>query len=202
MIEIQVHPSDIRRRVRYFFFDRRRVLIGICALFLVLGGVIGSMIAAPTVIRRVYKTNHLNQMRDEREIERQRLRENVVQMSSLERTLEQHRVRVEKLITVYGLDRSLGQGGFSVPQKREWTNEQLSDARRREISLKNAMKRLQEQLDLLQQYERANTEMVRHTPSILPVPNDQFVLTSPFGSRINPFTRVADFHKGLDLSAP
>ena len=203
MIEIQVHPSDIRRRVRYFFFDRRRVLIGVCALFLVLGGVIGSMIAAPTVIRRVYKTNHLNQMRDEREIERQRLRENVVQMSSLERTLEQHRVRVEKLITVYGLDRSLGQGGFSIPlQKRESTNEQLSDARHREMSLKNAMKRLQEQLDLLQQYESANTEMVRHTPSILPVPNDQFVLTSPFGSRINPFTRVSDFHKGLDLSAP
>jgi murein DD-endopeptidase MepM/ murein hydrolase activator NlpD len=34
------------------------------------------------------------------------------------------------------------------------------------------------------------------------VPHDQFVLTSPFGSRISPFTRSADFHKGLDLSAP
>ena len=29
-----------------------------------------------------------------------------------------------------------------------------------------------------------------------------FVLTSPFGVRISPFTRAADFHKGLDLSAP
>ncbi len=37
---------------------------------------------------------------------------------------------------------------------------------------------------------------------ILPVPSDRFVLTSPFGNRINPFTRVGDFHKGLDLSAP
>ena len=44
--------------------------------------------------------------------------------------------------------------------------------------------------------------MVRHTPSILPVPSDQFVLTSPFGMRVSPFTRAADFHKGLDLSAP
>lgn len=203
MIEIQVHPSDIRRRVRYFFFDRRRVMIGICALCLVLSGIIGSMVAAPTVIRRVYKTNYLHQMRQEREIQRQRLRENVVQMSSLERTLEEQRTRVEKLVTVYGLDRTLGQGGFSTPlQKADTTTEQLSDARRREISLKNAMKRLQDQLDLLAQYETANRDMVRHTPSILPVPSDQFVLTSPFGMRVSPFTRAADFHKGLDLSAP
>lgn len=203
MIEIQVHPSDIRRRVRYLFFDRRRVLIAITALTAVLAGVIGSMVAAPTVIRRVYKTNYLNQMRQEREIQRQRLRENVTQMSSLERTLEDQRIRVEKLITVYGLDRSLGTGGFSTPlQKQESTNEQLTEARHREMALKNAMKRLQEQLDMLAQYERANTDMVRHTPSILPVPSDQFVLTSPFGMRTSPFTRAADFHKGLDLSAP
>ncbi len=203
MIEIQIHPSDIRRRVRYLFFDRRRVTLAICALTLILGGVIGSMMAAPAVIRRVYKTNHFHQMREERGIQRQRLRENVTQMSSLERSLEEQRVRVEKLITVYGLDRSLGQGGFSMPlQKNVIGDEQLGDARRREISLKNAMKRLEEQLELLAQYERANAEMVRHTPSILPVPSDQFVLTSPFGVRTSPFTQRPDFHKGLDLSAP
>jgi len=203
MIEIQVHPSDIRRRVRYLFFDRRRVLVGICALSLVLGGVIGSMLAAPTVIRRVYKTNYLRQMRDERDIQRKRLHENVVQMSSLERTLEEHRTRVEKLMTVYGLDRTLGTGGFSTPlQKSETADDQLNDARQREVALRNAMKRLQAQVELLDQYERANAEMVRHTPSILPLPADQFVLTSPFGMRISPFTRAADFHKGLDLSAP
>jgi murein DD-endopeptidase MepM/ murein hydrolase activator NlpD len=142
-------------------------------------------------------------MREERDIQRQRLRENVTQMSSLERSLEEQRVRVGKLITVYGLDRSLGQGGFSMPlQKSISGDEQLGDARHREISLKNAMKRLEEQLDLLAQYERANAEMVRHTPSILPVPSDQFVLTSPFGVRTSPFTQRPDFHKGLDLSAP
>ncbi|HSP16918.1 MAG TPA: M23 family metallopeptidase [Thermoanaerobaculia bacterium] len=204
MIEIQVHPSDIRRRVRYFFFDRRRVTLAICALTLVLGGIIGSMVAAPTVIRRVYKTNYLHQMREERDIQKQRLRENVTQMSSLERTLEEQRVRIEKLVTVYGLDRSLGQGGFSIPLQKKGVkaDEQLGDAHHRENSLKSAMRRLQEQLELLSQYERANAEMVRHTPSILPVPADQFVLTSPFGMRTSPFTRAADFHKGLDLSAP
>ncbi|HEX8408061.1 MAG TPA: M23 family metallopeptidase [Thermoanaerobaculia bacterium] len=201
MIEIQVHPSDIRRRVRYFFFDRRRVVIGLIVLSIVLGGLIGSMAAAPTVIRRVYKTNFLNEQREERGIQRERLRENVVQMSSIERSLEEQRIRVEKLITVYGLNRTLGQGGFSTPSQ-PIPDAPLDDARRREISLKNAMRRLELQIDLLARYEAANREIVRHTPSILPVPDDQFVLTSPFGTRVSPFTRATDFHKGLDLSAP
>ena len=203
MIEIQIHPSDIRRRVRYFFFDRRRVVVGIVALSLILAALIGSMAAAPTVIRRVYKTNFLSEQHQEREIQHERLRENVVQMGSLERSLEEQRIRVEKLITVYGLDRTLGQGGFSIPMHGgRLEQEPLDDARRREFSLQASMQRLTAQLDLLAQYEAANAEIVRHTPSILPVPGDQFVLTSPFGNRISPFTRAADFHRGLDLSAP
>jgi murein DD-endopeptidase MepM/ murein hydrolase activator NlpD len=201
MIEIQIVPSDIRRSVRYVFFDRRRVLAGIVGLSVLLAAVIGSMAAAPTVIRRVYKENFLKNMRVERDIQRERLRENVQQMTSLERSLEEHRVRVEKLITIYGLEHNLGQGGFSTPTHAEG-DVQLDDAQRRESELRNAMRRLQLQLELLAQYESANRDMVRHTPSILPLPSDQFVLTSPFGSRISPFTRAADFHKGLDLSAP
>ena len=104
MIEIQIVPSDIRRRVRYVFFDRRRVVIGLVALSAVLAGLLGSMAAAPTVIRRVYKDNYLKSMRDERDIQRGRLQENVVQMTSLEKSLEEQRLRVEKLVTVYGLD--------------------------------------------------------------------------------------------------
>jgi len=204
MIEIQIVPSDIRRNVRYVFLDRRRVAIAIAVLTFVLAGIIGSMAAAPTVIRRVYKNNYAKSMSVERDIQRERLRENVVQMNSLERSLEDHRVRVEKLITVYGLEHSLGQGGLSIPlrSKNDLDDLQLDDARHRETALRHAMARLQQQLDLLAQYEAANAALVRHTPSILPVPSDQFVLTSPFGMRISPFTRAADFHKGLDLSAP
>ena len=45
MIEIQIVPSDIRRRVRYFFFDRRRVVIGICALSIILAGCTSALTA-------------------------------------------------------------------------------------------------------------------------------------------------------------
>jgi murein DD-endopeptidase MepM/ murein hydrolase activator NlpD len=184
------------------FFGRRRVKFGVSALTIVLAALIGSMAAAPTVIRRVYKDNVLGQERHEREIEHARLRENVTQMSSIEKSLEEHRVRVAKLMTVYGLDRSLGQGGFSFPLHTRNTDQDLDDARHRETSLRNAVSRLQQQLDLISNYEAANADLVRHTPSILPIAADQFVLTSPFGIRISPFTHASDFHKGLDLSAP
>jgi hypothetical protein len=204
MIEIQIVPSDIRRNVRYVFLDRRRVAVAIVILTVALAGILGSMAAAPTVIRRVYKDNYVKSMRVESDIQRERLRENIVQMTSLERSLEDHRVRVEKLITIYGLEHNLGQGGLSFPLHGSGDpgDLQLGDAQHRETALRHAMVRLQQQLDLLSQYEAANAAMVRHTPSILPVPSDQFVLTSPFGQRISPFTRAADFHKGLDLSAP
>jgi len=204
MIEIQIVPSDIRRNVRYVFLDRRRVGIAILGLAFVLAVVIGSMAAAPTVIRRVYKDNYTKSMRVERDIQRERLREAVVQMNSLERSLEDHRVRVEKLITVYGLEHNLGQGGFSlpIPGRGDLDDLQLEDAHHRETALRHAMARLQQQLDLLAQYEAANAALVRHTPSILPLPADQFVLTSPFGTRVSPFTRAGEMHKGLDLSAP
>src|ERR1043166_1001388 len=141
MIEIQIVPSDIRRSVRYVFFDRKRVVFAIVGLSILLAGLIGSMAAAPTVIRRVYKENFLKTMRDERDIQRERLHENVQQMTSLERSLEEHRIRVEKLITIYGLDRDLGKGGFSLPLLRG-DNEarDLDDARRREASPRHAMR--------------------------------------------------------------
>ncbi|MEA2237001.1 MAG: hypothetical protein QOC81_1725 [Thermoanaerobaculia bacterium] len=204
MIEIQIVPSDIRRRVRYVFFDRRRVILALIVLSVVLAGLLGSMAAAPTVIRRVYKDNFLKAMRDERDIQRERLQENVVQMTSVEKSLEEQRIRVEKLITVYGLDRNLGTGGFSLPLhiKTDPNDLHIDEARHREVALRTAMRRLQDQLELLANYETANADLVRHTPSILPLPADQFVLTSPFGMRISPFTRASDFHKGLDLSAP
>src|ERR1044071_10285155 len=137
MIEIQIAPSHTRRSVRYVFFDRRRVIFAIVGLTTLLAALSGAMAAAPAVIRRVYKDTFLHSMRTERDIQRERLHENVQQMSSLERSLEEHRIRVEKLITTYGLDRDLGKGGFSFPGvTSDSTDTQLDDAHRREAGLR------------------------------------------------------------------
>lgn len=205
MIEIQIHPSDIRRKVRFLFLDRRLVVCSILAATFLLLYVIGSMAAAPSVIRHVYKSSYLSFMRDEQAVQRERLRQHVDQMQSLERMLDEQRIHVEKLSLVYGLDRSLiGKGGASsgIAQKKSPAMNELADAHRRETQLKKSVTRLQQQIDALTLYETENAELIRTIPSILPLPGDRFVLTSPFGGRINPFTRAGDFHKGLDLAAP
>lgn len=203
MIEIQIHPSDIRRRVRYFFFGSKMVALIVALLAIVLLQVISSMVAAPSVIRRVYKSEFLRILRQQHSVEAERLREHVAQMGSLERNLDEHRVKVEKLLAVYGLERSGGgEGGLVDRPARRGIREELTDAQNRERQLKRSLRRLQEQLDLLSMYEKANADLIRHIPSILPLPADQFVLTSAFGGRISPFTRRPDFHKGLDLAAP
>lgn len=204
MIEIQVHPSDIRRKVRYFFFPQRTVGFGIFLALTLLSFVLSSMFAAPTVIRRMYKSSHLRAMRQEKGIQTGRLREHVSQMSSLERTLDEQRVKIEKLLMVYGLDQSmLGHGGDSETRSQELSSaEELSDAQAREAHLLRSIRELQRQLDVLRRYESENQELIRQIPSILPLPGDQFVLTAPFGNRLHPFTRQPDFHNGLDLAAP
>jgi murein DD-endopeptidase MepM/ murein hydrolase activator NlpD len=202
MIEIQIHPSDIRRKVRYFFLDRRAVGLGIVALFIILLFVIASMAVAPSVIRRVYKNNYLYAMRQERAIQKERLKQHVDQMATLEKSLDEQRMRLEKLITVYGLDApTLGHGGGAGLRESDGAID-VGEARAREIQLRLSVNRLRENLDLLARYENDNASLIRHIPSILPLPADQFVLTSPFGTRISPFTRTSDFHKGLDLAAP
>jgi murein DD-endopeptidase MepM/ murein hydrolase activator NlpD len=203
MIEIQIHPSDIRRKVRFFFLGHRGVVFGVLSLGVTLLFVLASMLAAPSVIRRMYKSTHLRVMRQEKGIQTERLREHVSQMTSLERTLDDQRVKVEKLLLVYGLEDSfLGHGGDSHPPNPEAASpSELSDAQRREEHLIKSIDKLNRQLATLAQYEAENRELIRHIPSVLPVPPDQFVLTAPFGNRVHPFTKAPDFHNGLDLAA-
>ena len=121
MIEIQIVPSDIRRRVRYVFFDRRRVVVGLVALSFVLAALLGSMAAAPTVIRRVYKDNYLKSMRDERDIQRGRLQENVVQMTSLEKSLEEQPGNLSD--AEEQIKRVLESARLRTPALRQWLEE-------------------------------------------------------------------------------
>ena len=74
MIEIQVHPSDIRGNVRYLFLDRKRVVRLIVAGTVLLVFVIGSMVAAPTVIRRVYRASSLRLVQRDRVVQQEVLR--------------------------------------------------------------------------------------------------------------------------------
>ena len=202
MIEIQIHPSDIRSKVRYYFLGRRAVVALTALLAFILAAVIGSMAVAPSVIRRVYKTSYLLVVRSERKQQQKELEKNVTGLLTIGRSLDEQRLEVEKLLAVYNLEaQSVGRGGLG-PLPKPGDVKELSDAQQLEMQILRAAAKLERDVKLISDYESANAELVRHTPAILPLPSAQFVLTSPFGSRISPFTKAPDFHKGLDLSAP
>jgi murein DD-endopeptidase MepM/ murein hydrolase activator NlpD len=201
MIEIQVHPSNFRRGVRHLLLGRGAFIATLVAGSILLFFLLTSMAAAPSVIRRAYRTQSLREARQERAVQATRLREHAAQMEGLEKVLDGHRVGVEKLVVVYGLEGGTpGQG--SAPAPRPLSGDALVDTRRQEAFLRAALLRLDRQLDLLSRFESENAEMIRETPAILPVPAEQFVVTHPFGWRISPFTRSNDFHAGIDLAAP
>ncbi len=205
MIEVQIHPADIRRKVRYFFFGERTVTFGLFAGTLLLLFVLASMAAAPSVMRRSYRTTYLKSLQKQQATELARLNQHVERMEILEEALDDQRLQIEKLTTVYGLQESaFGKGGVVIPSRAasEDGMERLEFARNKERQLGAALERLSGNLQVLSSYEQSNQELVRHTPSILPVPEDQFVLTSPYGTRVSPFTRSRDYHRGLDLAAP
>lgn len=200
MIELQFHPRDLRGRVRHLAVGRRPLIAALLAGTLLLVFLLGSMAMAPTVIRRAYRTNHLRMMQQEQAVQSQRLREHVSQMGALEKLIDEQSLRIEKLITVYGLESEVGSGGaFRTTGEGEG---ELGDARRREETLRAALGRLEAQIQALSKFETEHSAAIRQTPAILPIPADQFVVTHPYGWRISPFTRTSDYHAGLDLSAP
>ncbi len=201
MIEIQYHPANKRSPVRKIVLGRRGLAMAVVAGSLLLAFFLASLASLPSVVRRAYRTAHLEMARQERAVQSQKLREHVDRMAALEKVVDQRRIRIEKLIAVYGLRGSApGQGGLATPPGA--TGDALVDARRQEAFLRSAVTRLDGQLAVLARFEKENDEMIRHTPAILPIPADQFVVTHTFGWRISPFTKRQDFHAGLDLAAP
>lgn len=206
MIEIQVHPSEIRGRVRYLFLGGRTAAVGLVIGTLILFELWGSMAAAPSVLRRVHRDVELRIARDSQTVQLAKLADHVTQMEGLEQKLDEQKIGIEKLLTVYGLtEEAAGKGGMAAPEPTvllDPVTDPLVAARDKEALLRLAVSRISEQLAMLADYEAQHAELVKHVPAILPVPEEQFVLTSPFGSRISPFTRTADMHNGLDLAAP
>lgn len=201
MIEVQFHPGDLRKRVRHLVLGRRWVLAGLGLGTFLLGFLVLSMLTAPSVIRRTYRSSALKEARQEKAIQLERLREHVRQMHGLERLVDERKVDVDKLATVYGVEMvSSGTGGQTAGTAA--SEGELAAAQRRLRHLSGSMSRLERQLVAVQRFEAENGGMIRETPAILPIPADNFVLSSAWGWRISPFTKASDFHAGIDLAAP
>jgi murein DD-endopeptidase MepM/ murein hydrolase activator NlpD len=207
VLEVQVHAPDIRRGVTYLFLGRRH-LLGLAAAVLVLGAfVAGGLAVGPSVARSQVSRQQYRELERVRAQQGERLKSLLERMEQLAGSAETLRLRMEKVYLAYGLpqDAARGQGGFPLPLPTPGHSiyaETILHGSRLHAAAVEELQVVEVFLREAQSFERDHQDQVATTPSICPLTGRDFVLTSPFGMRRNPFTKAVDFHAGLDLAAP
>ncbi|MCZ6506546.1 MAG: M23 family metallopeptidase [Acidobacteria bacterium] len=207
VLEVQIHPSDIRRRVWYFFLTRRQIGWTIAVGVGILAFLALNLYLAPQVIGNLLRRNKYESLVAERSRYGKRLQELTEQMASLDRSTEDLHLKMSRIYLTYGLESDQSSPGQGYPFEPRAVAESIySGAIRRGNSLEA---KIAEQLRVLgtfigeiESFESAHGDQVQTTPSISPLRRSEFVLTSPFGNRRSPFTKERDFHPGLDMAAP
>lgn len=202
MYEIQYHPADIRKQVRYYFLSRKgfRLLVtatALAALLLAAGAVL-----APLGIRSLLMTGRLHSLSQQNALHREVLTERTRVLDRLEREVASARALQRQMSLILGSPQdSEGLGGYPEQPERNLQVEEARSAFERALKLDSDTRALLTLADELASFARSNEDLAEAVPSICPLPVGTFVLTSPFGNRTSPFTNTVDFHSGLDLAA-
>lgn len=204
--EFQYHSSDIRSGVRYLFLTRRQglgVMVAVAAWLVV---VTAGLLVAPTVVDNFLAARGYVRLLEERSAEGEKLNLHVQQLAEIEDRAEEVRLAMSKIYLAYGFseDGSQGKGGYPheparVPSSIYATSIRQGNGLVARIS--DQLGALDVFLNEVRTFEAAHSDQVRTTPSVSPLRDGEFVLTSPFGNRISPFTKEIDFHAGIDLAA-
>jgi murein DD-endopeptidase MepM/ murein hydrolase activator NlpD len=202
MYEVQFHPADIRKQVRYLFLSRRTAR-WVMAVGAVVGLVIVTgMALAPLGVRSLLVSTELRALRYESQMLNDVLLQRATTLERLERRVAAARNRQQQMTMILGAPQeSSGLGGYPEPMSREIRLPEAALAERRANRLQTESKALLALSDDLARFVQEHHELTRTVPSICPLPIGSFVLTSPFGDRISPFTNERDFHAGIDLAA-
>ncbi|HVS64827.1 MAG TPA: M23 family metallopeptidase [Thermoanaerobaculia bacterium] len=207
--EIQVHPADIQKGVWYLFLDRRHLLAGV-AVALGLAAYLGfGAWIAPAVAERLARRHEAAALQQAHLALGDRLVATGQRLAELQTTSESLRLQIGRIYLAYGLEQdAVGEGGYggypAVPLQVPDSSyrERLTEVGALEASLRQEAAVLATFLDEIRGFEEEHRDQLATTPSRSPLESDDFVLTSPFGERVNPFTKARDFHSGVDLSAP
>ena len=206
-LEVQLHPADIRKRVRYLFLSRRKVLAvgtGVAGWLALLAT---AAFITPEVVRGLARVGEYRALEAERERQGERVRALVGRLEDLDDRSAELRLKVDKIYLAYGLSssESIGQGGFPPPPRpvpRSVYANVVQQGLVLEADIGSGLAVIGAFLGEVREFEDAHRERVRTTPSACPLTGDRFVLTSPFGNRRSPFTKNIDFHSGVDFAAP
>lgn len=202
MYEIQLHPADIRKQVRYYFLSR----LGMRWLWLAGGALVVLLIAgailAPIGVQSLLLTGRLRILDQQNQTQRAVLAQREIALDRLERQTKNARNRQRQMSLILGAPQT-GQSGGGTTQAplRSLKVPEAEIALRRALKMDTETRALLALSDELASFSRTNDELTRAVPSICPLPIGSFVLTSPFGNRTSPFTNTIDFHAGIDLAA-
>jgi murein DD-endopeptidase MepM/ murein hydrolase activator NlpD len=205
--ELQIHPGDIRRRVRYVFLRRRHLALFAAGAAAWVALVATALSLAPVVADGVARSREYRALEADRARQGERLRALVGRLDDVGGRAAELRLKVDKIYLAYGLssDESFGQGGFPPPRRpvpRSVYANVVQQGLLLESQIGSELGVIGTFLGEVHAFEEAHDERVRTTPSACPLQGDRFVLTSPFGHRRSPFTKNLDFHAGIDFAAP
>lgn len=204
-LEVQIHPGDIRKRVRYLFLSRIQVtLLSIVALaYLFLLAFAAAV--APGVVGGLLNRHEYQALAAERARQGERVQALVERLERLAERTDGQRQQVSKIFLAYGVpQRAAGKRGFpfvAAPVPESIYSQAIQQGNRVRARTGERLAALEAYLAELQQFEREHQDQVRETPSVAPLRGD-FVLVSSFRTRRSPFTGELDFHTGFDLAAP
>jgi murein DD-endopeptidase MepM/ murein hydrolase activator NlpD len=202
MYEIQFHPADIRKQVRYHFLSRRafRWLVGGLAVFAAI--LAAGAVLAPFGLQSLLLSGRLHSLWQQNNLQREVLDQRTKVLDRLEREVASARALQQQISLILGAAQdSEGLGGYPEPADPEITVPEAQLALRRGRKLASDTKALLTLADELAGFARSHEDLTLTVPSICPLPVGTFVLTSPFGNRTSPFTNTVDFHSGIDLAA-
>ena len=205
-LEVQIHPSDIRRKVRYLFLSRLQVTLWSVVLLLYLFGLTCAVAFAPGVIGGVLNSQEYQSLTTERARHGERLQALVGRMEQIDRRTAALKARMDKIFLAYDLPRVEARSDGGNPFPRVPVPDSIYA---RAVLRGNQLQaRIGERMGLLdtflrevREFERGNPEQVRATPALCPIRGSDFVLIGAFARRRSPFTREFEFHAGLDLAA-
>ena len=202
MYEIQFHPADIRKQVRYHFLSRKgfRWLVAASAILVVVFA--AGAVLAPLGLQSLLLSGQLHSLSQQHGTQHEVLAQRMKTLDRLGREVASARALQRQMSLILGAPQgSEGLGGYPEPSTRQLKVPEAQLAFRQALKLDSDTRALLTLADELASFARSNEDLAQAVPSICPLPIGTFVLTSPFGNRTSPFTNTVDFHSGIDLAA-
>ncbi|HVR98670.1 MAG TPA: M23 family metallopeptidase [Thermoanaerobaculia bacterium] len=207
-LEVQIHPSDIRKRVRYLFLSRLQMTLWSLLALLYLTGLALGLGVAPSVLRRLWGDDEYPSLIAERSRQGERLQALVQRLDEVEEEAGELYLHTSKIALAYGVvpagltpGGAPGAAGGPPAEADSIYAAALSRGDLLQSRIERQLSAVDGSLEKVRELERSRPEKARTTPAACPLRGD-FVLVSPFGRRRNPLTREFELHAGLDLAAP